>query len=325
MRLKGDITPQAQETLHRKLLPALERMGKTARMMIDPEQLMFVQQSDDGTDGALLKLELPTDFVFENFYISSAYRNKIAFVLTPSLLVKVFAAASTIEADTMHMNLTTIPLLNDDGTPVAAPDGRNASQPVLRFTARGLEHTSVQDVPISKPFHQKGVDELLAMLDVVGLMDWYVNIHDHLPKIEALLQIVAKNEHWVKLLATKAGELHLQVESEFKVQGLELRPLPLIPQQLEQDPPAAAATTAARFDACMARDVAECPRGEVQTKALSRALAAAALPGAELVLLSCGDEHHPIVHIMCSFVGQDGTVDGYSLNVWLPTRDPGGD
>ena len=43
-----------------ELLPALERMGKTARMMIDPEQVMFVQQSDDGTDGALLKLELPT-------------------------------------------------------------------------------------------------------------------------------------------------------------------------------------------------------------------------------------------------------------------------
>lgn len=54
---------------------------------------------------------------------------------------------------------------------------------------QGLEHSSVQDVPISKPFNQKGVDELLAMLDVVGLMDWYVNIHDHLPKIEALLQV----------------------------------------------------------------------------------------------------------------------------------------
>lgn len=124
---------------------------------------------------------------------------------------------------------------------------------------------------------------------------------------------------------SRAVPARLQVESEFKVQGLELRPLPLIPQQLEKDPPAAATTTAARFDACMARDVSECPRGEVQTKALCRALAAAALPGAELVLLSCGDEQRPIVHIMCSFVGQDGTVDGYSLNLWLPTRDPGDD
>lgn len=117
----------------------------------------------------------------------------------------------------------------------------------------------------------------------------------------------------------------MQVESEFKVQGLELRPLPLIPEQLQQAPPAAAATTAARFAACMAHEVEECPRGEVQTKALARALAAATLPASELVLLSCGDELHPIVHIMCSFVGQDGTVDGYSLNMWLPTRDPGDD
>lgn len=50
-------------------------------------------------------LERMQDFVFENFYISSAYRNKIAFVLTPSLLVKVFAAASTIDAETMHVRI----------------------------------------------------------------------------------------------------------------------------------------------------------------------------------------------------------------------------
>ena len=36
----------------------------------------------------------------------------------------------------MQMNLTTIPILNDDGTAVAAADGRNSTQPVLRFTAR---------------------------------------------------------------------------------------------------------------------------------------------------------------------------------------------
>lgn len=72
---------------------------------------------------------------------------------------------------------------------------------------QGLEHTSIQDVPIGKPFNQRGVDELLAMLDVVGLMDWYVNIHDHLPKIEALLQVCP---HLTALLCSMVP-LHLNV------------------------------------------------------------------------------------------------------------------
>lgn len=36
----------------------------------------------------------------------------------------------------MQMNLTTIPILNHDGTVVVTEEGRNATQPVLRFTAR---------------------------------------------------------------------------------------------------------------------------------------------------------------------------------------------
>lgn len=36
----------------------------------------------------------------------------------------------------LQMNLTTIPILNDDGSVVVAEDGRTVTQPVLRFTAR---------------------------------------------------------------------------------------------------------------------------------------------------------------------------------------------
>lgn len=50
----------------------------------------------------------------------------------------------------LQMNLTTIPILNDDGTVVVAEDGRNVTQPVLRFTAR-VRTAMLQghDTPIS--------------------------------------------------------------------------------------------------------------------------------------------------------------------------------
>jgi hypothetical protein len=41
------------------LLPALDRMGKNAQLLLRPDQVMFVQMGDE-TDGCLVKLELPS-------------------------------------------------------------------------------------------------------------------------------------------------------------------------------------------------------------------------------------------------------------------------
>lgn len=42
------------------MLPAMERMGKTAQLLLTPEQVMLVQLQDDGAEGCLVKMELPT-------------------------------------------------------------------------------------------------------------------------------------------------------------------------------------------------------------------------------------------------------------------------
>lgn len=42
------------------MLPAMERMGKTAQLLLAPEQVMLVQLQDDGAEGCLVKMELPT-------------------------------------------------------------------------------------------------------------------------------------------------------------------------------------------------------------------------------------------------------------------------
>jgi hypothetical protein len=114
----------------------------------------------------------------------------------------------------------------------------------------------------------------------------------------------------------------MQVESEFKVQGVEVRPVEVYPQELGGAAPQEAATADARFAAAAALDADRAPRAEVQTKSLTRALGAAALTSSELLLVSAGDSSRPIVHVLCAFIGNSGVLQDYAFNVWLPGRDP---
>jgi hypothetical protein len=49
-----------KEMWHADLLPAMEKMGRTAQLLLTPDQVMLVQLQDDGAEGSLVKLELPT-------------------------------------------------------------------------------------------------------------------------------------------------------------------------------------------------------------------------------------------------------------------------
>ena len=55
------------------------------------------------------------------------------------------------------------------------------------------------------------IDDLLSTLDVLSLMDWYVNLQPHVHKLEALLATVGRHAPFVRLLAMRTGETHAQV------------------------------------------------------------------------------------------------------------------
>jgi hypothetical protein len=50
----------SEDPWHAGLLPAMEKMGRTAQLLLTPDQVMLVQLQDDGAEGSLVKLELPT-------------------------------------------------------------------------------------------------------------------------------------------------------------------------------------------------------------------------------------------------------------------------
>ena len=116
--------------------------------------------------------------------------------------------------------------------------------------------------------------------------------------------------------------LWLQVESEFKVQGLEVRAPEIFPPNMGQGEVQEGATAVARHAACVSQDPATHPRSEVHARSLMKALAAASLTQSELLLLSTGDAQRSVVHVLCAFVGSEGVLADYAFNVWLPGRDP---
>jgi hypothetical protein len=112
------------------------------------------------------------------------------------------------------------------------------------------------------------------------------------------------------------------VESEFKVQGLEVRAPAIYPPNMKLEELQQGSTAVARFAACAAQDPATHPRAEVHSKSLMKALSAASLTQAELFLVSTGDANRSIVHVMCAFVGNEGFMNDYAFSIWLPGRDP---
>lgn len=70
-----------------------------------------------------------------------------------------------------------------------------------------------QELPISSPYTGTQVDELLHTVSQLGLQDYYVNVKQQVPQMDALLHNLRLVSPYTRLLTTRAGELHLQVRT----------------------------------------------------------------------------------------------------------------
>jgi hypothetical protein len=116
--------------------------------------------------------------------------------------------------------------------------------------------------------------------------------------------------------------LHIQVETDAVVQGLEMKPLEVFPAECaRKQPDEQAATPDQRLLVAWACDGDVAPRVEVCTKDFGKALAAAAATDPDFLLLSCGDAEKRLLHLMCTFRLPSGELDPKSaLHIWMISR-----
>jgi hypothetical protein len=71
---------------------------------------------------------------------------------------------------------------------------------------------STNDVPLegNSTMYGKEIDDLMQQLETLTLSEWYLDLNVHVPKIEAMLHVVAKDAPWVHLLTSRACEVHMQ-------------------------------------------------------------------------------------------------------------------
>ena len=48
-----------------------------------------------------------------------------------------------------------------------------------------MAHSTTQELPVGKPYTATQIDDLLATLDLLGIMDWYVDL---LPQVRRALR-----------------------------------------------------------------------------------------------------------------------------------------
>ena len=149
------------------LLPTLEKFGKTCQLLLGPDNLHFIQASQD-TDGmqitaswAVVRFHLAKPhsnpnglshfnlqsvlFEPETYRTISKKDNLIAFVFEIPLLLRVLKAAGNNAADSLEVKLAMRTLST-------GPSTQPVSRPYLTFASKGHNLNMTQDLPVSKPY-----------------------------------------------------------------------------------------------------------------------------------------------------------------------------
>ena len=131
MKFKAVISDDGLRLLRKGFAPSLERFGKTAQVLLGPEDVHLFQDTNN-TDGPYVHVTLQREALFEGgqVHIGSKYKNLIAFQLDIPNLIRVLHGAINVGASSLEVKLALRELCVDLRT------GETAKKPFLTFTSR---------------------------------------------------------------------------------------------------------------------------------------------------------------------------------------------
>ncbi|EFN57453.1 hypothetical protein CHLNCDRAFT_142941 [Chlorella variabilis] len=312
MKFKAVLSDRGLRVLEKGFLPTLEKLGKRCQLLLSPEDVHLIQAVAD-TDGLQVTARLANVVLFEEegFKCQSRYNNQIAFSVDIALLLKVLRAAVGHDADALEMKLAM------RSVPCTGAGGPTQQRPTLAFSWRGHNVTMVQELPISQPYSQRDVEELVRQRDIASLSPFYIDLQD-----EALADKMKGMSSELLMVTTRHGDLHLQVHTAGVEFGTEIRGLSVLPATAREGlEPIQGETPEQRLQEVQA--VGESAQVVLLQRHLAKALHSSQLT--QPAQLLCGiAERGTHVHMM--FVYRDPFSDGgyddhVSLCIKLPVRD----
>ncbi|CAD7698791.1 unnamed protein product [Ostreobium quekettii] len=315
MRFKAVLSDQGIRLLDKGLLPTLEKFGQTCQLLLSLEDVHFVQDVVDTTGTQVIaRVAINELFNSGSIRLESRYRNLIGFEFEVSLLRRVFKSAETNGADRIEVKLA------NKSVPLAA--GESESRPFLTFAVTGENMNMVHELQIGPPFKPAQIDNILAEVESTSLCPFYLDVQPIIGQMQLQMERLKSMGDSLNLSLSKMGELYLTMRGEGLFLMSELGGLLVLPEG------AAIEATARRPETAEERlqeslEMEQAAGVDVQTKHLSRSLAASQLTQPAQLLCGIG-ENGGYVHFM--FVYRDplstaGFDDSMSLSFKLPVRE----
>lgn len=233
MKFKAFLTENGVNLLEKRILPALDKMGKICHLYFTRDHTFFLHNllSADGTQSIA---QFRKEALFDDYRISSQNDDRIAFAIDLSLLhralrsiLNVYVEFSSHGGGAPGVNRIQIKLVKK------LPAHSTQSMPFLTFETKGYKSAVVQDVPISKPLSRSDMAELQEALDASQEMPRTLV---RVPDMNRLEQFVDRMKHVgevINVSISKYGDLHLQISTSLITLGAEFRKLLVLGEQAE--------------------------------------------------------------------------------------------
>ncbi|KAK6148989.1 hypothetical protein DH2020_016514 [Rehmannia glutinosa] len=220
MKFKAFLTDNGINLLEKRILPALDKMGKICHLYFTRDHAFFLHNLLN-SDGVQSIAQFKKESLFTDYRISSQNDDKIAFSIDLSLLHRALRSILAIYAESRDFNSNGLQIKLVKKLP---PHSTQAT-PFLTFEAKGYKSAVVQDVPISKPLSRADVQELQLALEVSQEMPATLV---KAPDLNLLQNFVDRMKHVGDVMGvtvSKYGDLHLQISTTLITLGAEFRKL----------------------------------------------------------------------------------------------------
>eukprot|EP00899_Mesostigma_viride_P025369 jgi/Mesvir1/6016/Mv00761-RA.1 len=240
MKFKAIFREHGADILEKRFLPALDKIGKMCHVYLTPTRLALIQNMLNA-DGVQVVAQIAKDALFQEYVISSANEDKIAFQVDVPLLLRAVRSATAMERYSVA-----IKLVKKKSSATA-----DRPQPFLALESKGDSSALLQDVPISNPLLRAEMEELeAAVFSTISVPKTIIQM----PALAELQRVVERLKTIGDVLGLAVsgwGELHLRVSTTFVSLGADYRNLRTVKGRATAPPLSNSMDAAERLEAAI--------------------------------------------------------------------------
>lgn len=224
MKFKAFLTDNGIHLLEKRILPALDKMGRVCHLYLTRDHAFFLHNllSSDGVHSVA---QFNKDSLFHDYRISSQNDDRIAFSLDLSLLHRALRSLLAVYADSDASSSSAAFLVK---LVKKLPPHSTQPTPFLTFEARGHRSAVVQDVPVSKPLSRADVHDLQLAVESCEQLPATLVMAPDLSSLHGFVDGMKHVGDVMGVSVSKCGDLHLRISTSLTTLGAEFRKLKVL-------------------------------------------------------------------------------------------------